>query len=55
KPNEEKTVTFTITPDLLQVYNVQNHRWEVEPGKYQVLIGASSRDIRLKKTFLVKP
>ncbi len=55
KPGEEKTVTFTITPDLLQVYNIQNHQWKVEPGKYQIMIGASSRDIRLKKSFLVKP
>ncbi len=55
KPGEQKTVTFTITPDLLQIYNIQNHEWEVKAGKYQILIGASSRDIRLKKSFLVNP
>ncbi len=55
KPGEEKTLTFTLTPEKLQIYNIQNHEWEVKAGKYEVLIGASSRDIRLKKRFLVTP
>jgi beta-glucosidase len=27
---------------------VESGRWTVEPGEYQLLVGASSRDIRLR-------
>ncbi len=55
KPGEEKTVTLKITPDLLKIYDSRAHAWVLKEGKYEVLIGASSRDIRLKKSFLVNP
>ena len=55
KPGEEKTVTIKISPDLLKIYDSRAQEWVVKEGKYDVLIGASSRDIRLKKSFLIKP
>jgi beta-glucosidase len=47
KPGETKTVTFTIEPDFLAIWNLEMKR-VVEPGKFEVQIGASSKDIRLK-------
>ena len=52
-PGEKKTVKFTISPDDLKLYN-KNMDWVVEPGKFEVLIGSSSTDIRLKKEFTIK-
>jgi len=53
QPGETKTVSFTITPALLQLLN-DKMQWVVEPGDFRIMIGASSRDIRLKQTLAVK-
>jgi beta-glucosidase len=47
KPGETRTVQFTVTPDELKLLN-REMRWVVEPGDFNILIGASSADIRLK-------
>ena len=47
QPQETKTVTFEIDEEDLAFYNVSLHRWVAEDGRYQVLIGSSSQDIRL--------
>lgn len=46
EPEEEKTVTFTITPDDLKFYDETASAWTLELGKFKVYIGASSTDIR---------
>ncbi|GGH02897.1 glycoside hydrolase family 3 N-terminal domain-containing protein [Mucilaginibacter phyllosphaerae] len=52
-PGEKKTVTFTLHPDDLALLD-KNMNWTVEPGTFQVWIGASSEDIKLKKGFTVE-
>ncbi|MGY4537694.1 beta-glucosidase [Mucilaginibacter sp. UYNi724] len=52
-PGEKKTVTFTLHPDDLALLD-KNMNWTVEPGTFQVWIGASSQDIKLKKSFAVE-
>jgi len=49
-PGETKTISFTIEPDDLALYNRKMER-VVEPGEFKVMIGASSEDIRLKGSF----
>jgi beta-glucosidase len=51
KAGESKVVKFLITKEALSFYDVKNKAWKAEKGKFEVLIGASSRDIRLKKSF----
>lgn len=51
-PGETKTVKFTLQPDDLAILD-KNMNWTVEPGKFQVMIGNSSEDIKLKKEFTV--
>jgi hypothetical protein len=46
-PGEKKTVTFKITHDHLKMLD-RNMNWVVEPGEFQIMVGSSSEDIRLK-------
>ncbi|MEN0054719.1 MAG: glycoside hydrolase family 3 N-terminal domain-containing protein [Mucilaginibacter sp.] len=52
-PGEKKTVQFTLHPDDLALLD-KNMNWTVEPGKFMVMIGSSSVDIKLKKEFEVQ-
>ena len=52
-PGETKTCTFKLTPDDLALFDA-NLKRVVEPGQFNVMIGASSEDIRLKGKFHVK-
>ncbi|MBQ3137800.1 MAG: glycoside hydrolase family 3 C-terminal domain-containing protein [Clostridia bacterium] len=44
---EEKEVSFTLSKRAFAYYNINISDWHVESGKFEILIGASSRDIRL--------
>ncbi len=52
QPGESKEVVFKITPSMLQMLNDQM-QIVTEPGNFRIMIGASSRDIRLKETLEV--
>jgi beta-glucosidase len=51
-PGEEKELVFNITPSMLAILDENLHSL-VEPGDFRIMIGASSRDIRLKQTLSV--
>ena len=51
-PGESRTVTVTIPPSELSLWNVAMKR-VVEPGWFSVLVGASAADIRLRGRFEV--
>lgn len=53
QPGETKTVSFVLLPEDLQILD-RHMEWTVEPGEFEVRIGASSNDIKLKETFVVK-
>nr|MBE6190752.1 beta-glucosidase [Rikenellaceae bacterium] len=52
-PGEEQEVTFTLTPQHLGLWDKQM-QFCVEPGRFRVMVGASSTDIRLEGAFEVK-
>ncbi len=54
QPGESTTVTFTITPEALAFYDENNATWSAESGEFRVLVGASSADIRLEESFMLK-
>lgn len=53
EPGEEKLVQFAITPEMLTMLN-KDLEQVIEPGKFRVMIGSSSVDIRLRDVFEVK-
>ena len=52
KPGEKKSVRFRIASELLAFYD-QDMRLVVEPGRFDLMVGASSDDIRLTGEFEV--
>jgi len=46
KPGETKTVTFPLPAEKLAYWDEKSHGFVVEPGIFDVLVGASSADIR---------
>jgi beta-glucosidase len=50
-PGEEKVLTFKLDKSALQFYSDVKKDWITEAGKFTVLIGASSRDIKAKVDF----
>jgi beta-glucosidase len=51
KAGESKDVTFNLDRDAFAYYSTAKHEWIAEPGKFEIQVGASSRDMRLKSTF----
>ncbi len=47
QPGEAKPVTFTLDAEALAYCDAPNKQWRADAGRYEVQIGASSRDIRL--------
>ena len=54
EPGEQKEVTLSLDKRAFAFYNVKTHDWCVESGEFDILVGASSRDIRLKAKLKVK-
>jgi beta-glucosidase len=53
-PGETKQVTFRLDERALAFYDDTAKRWVVEPGAFEILVGSSSRDIRLKQTITIE-
>ena len=54
KPGESNVVTFELDKSSLAFYDVNLKKWIAEPGKFKVMVGSSSRDIRLESDFELK-
>jgi len=52
EPGEQKSVSFQLPPHDLAILNMDLER-VVEPGSFDVMIGRSCKDIRLKGSFVV--
>ena len=53
KSGETKRVTLELGREAFAFYNVRTGSWCVETGDFEILVGASSRDIRLRATVRV--
>ncbi len=55
RPGETRRVHFTLPISQLGSYEVRLHRFQVERGTFDLLVGASSSDIRLRSSITVSP
>jgi len=55
KPRQTKTVTFTLDREAFWYFDAVKNAWSVESGEFEILVGASSRDIRLTGSVTLAP
>jgi beta-glucosidase len=49
-PSESQEIRITLPERAFQVWDTVSSSWQLEAGEYQVLVGASVKDIRLRDT-----
>ncbi len=50
-PGETKTVKLALTPRSFAYYSAEAHSWRIDAGSFGILVGSSSRDIRLRGAY----
>ena len=53
-PGQSKTVQFNINRAALSYWSPDKKDWTAAPGAFEVEVGASSRDIRLRAPLVLK-
>ena len=53
-PGESKNITMIVKERDLAYWDINTKAWKIESGKYNILIGSSSRDIKLTQALEVK-
>ncbi len=48
QPGESKTVSVTVSPQMLSIYDTQKSGWELLPGRYRFFAGPSSASTPLQ-------
>ena len=54
QPGQERTISFQLETRAFAYYDVMCHGWVVNPGKFEILVGASSQDLRLRQMIEVE-
>ncbi|NLT18177.1 MAG: glycosyl hydrolase [Clostridiales bacterium] len=54
EPGETRTVTVCLSKEDFAFFNVNSGKWEIETGEYELMVGASSRDIHLRKNVYIQ-
>jgi beta-glucosidase len=54
QPHETKTVRLSLSPRDLSYWDVETHSWIEDPGRFDVIAGVSSVDIRASTAFTLK-
>ena len=54
EPGESKTVTIPLDDKAFRYWNSVSNQFEIDGGEYEILIGASVADIKLKETLQVE-
>ncbi len=53
-PGEKKTLTFTIPASEFSFYDTRSNDLKTAPGSWEIQVGSSSKDIRLKQTVTIE-
>jgi beta-glucosidase len=52
-PGNGQRIILTLTPRDFSYWSALHRRWVLEPGEFQIAVGASSRDIRCAQTIVI--
>ena len=55
EPGQTKTIALSLDREAFWYFDVLKNAWATEPGDFEILVGASSRDIRLRESFTLAP
>jgi len=50
KPGQSKRINLILNKEAFSYYNEHQHQWVADAGKFDILVGSSSRDIRCNKS-----
>jgi beta-glucosidase len=53
-PGESKTIAFTLPASELSFYDTGGNDFKTLSGEWEIQVGGSSKDIRLRKTFSIE-
>jgi len=53
-PGETKTITMKLKSRDFAFWDIASNNWKVEVGEFDLLVGSSSRDVKLSQTVKVK-
>ena len=53
-PGESRTLTFKIPASELSFYDTKTNDLKTKPGSWEIQVGSSSKDIRLKKSITLQ-
>ena len=54
QPEESQQVSFTLNRRALSFYDPKQVLWVAEPGEFDILVGSSSRDIRVRGVIVLE-
>jgi beta-glucosidase len=54
QPGEEREVSVTLDSRAFAAYDSRLSGWQIEGGRFEILIGSSSQDIRLRENLIVR-
>lgn len=53
-PGENKILTFKIPASEFSFYDTKTNDFRIKPGQWEIQVGSSSKDIRLKESFTIE-
>jgi beta-glucosidase len=53
EPGESRRATVLLQADAFEYYDPEQRRWLLEPGEFEVLVGASATDIRQRARLVI--
>jgi beta-glucosidase len=55
EPGEKKSISIKLNRDAFAFYDSGRRQWVVEGGEFEIMVGGSSKDIRLKSQVSLLP